>query len=63
MDYLVDYLKNKGVKFIDNKVSKLNAKNNKIESVSLENGIELKKQIFSNYLLVLHLVKFWIIQI
>lgn len=46
LDYLVDYLKNKGVKFIDNKVSKLNAKNNKIESVSLENGIELKADIF-----------------
>lgn len=46
LDYLVDYLKNKDVKFIDNKVSKFNAKNNKIVSVSLENGFELKADIF-----------------
>ncbi|MDK2064884.1 NAD(P)/FAD-dependent oxidoreductase [Aliarcobacter butzleri] len=46
LDYLVDYLKNKGIKFINNKVYKLNSEKNNIISVTLENNEELKGDIF-----------------
>lgn len=46
LDYLVDYLKNNGVNFIDQKVFSLNKNNNTIESVTLENKETIKADKF-----------------
>lgn len=46
LDYLVDYLKNKNVSFIDNKVNRLNYDGNKIKSITLENNEEISGDSF-----------------
>ncbi len=46
LDYLVDYLKNNQVLFINEKVEKLNKDNNKIVSVTLENKTIIEGDIF-----------------
>lgn len=46
LDYLVDYLKNNGVEFIDQKVEKLTRVKDKITTVTLENGTEISGDIF-----------------
>mgnify|MGYP005987461599 CR=1 FL=1 len=46
LDYLVDYLKNNGVDFINEKVEKLNRKESNIISVTLENGAIVNGDIF-----------------
>lgn len=46
LDYLVDYLKNNGVKFINAKAEKLNKINQNISSITLEDGSEINGDIF-----------------
>ena len=46
LDYLVDYLKNNKVNFIDSTITKLNMSDNKIKSVTLEDNSILEAETF-----------------